>query len=147
MLTRARTLSPRAIACAVIALAPVVTLAPCHAQARLDVTSLQPLAKLAIANGEAHGTFVGPLARMLQQRVRSDESILIDATALNDLPRAGCKRVKFDIHQANIIEPTPAHTDSAPHEGKLVFALKVCSDGSLYIPAAGSAPSPAEPAK
>lgn len=93
--------------------------------ARMPVSELKPLLKLALERGQAHGVLTGDAAAYLQRRFGTTAPVEIDVRTLHPLPRPGCSRLEVTTRQNGVME-------KGEREDKTFrYQLNYCRDGDL----------------
>lgn len=114
---------------------------------REAVTSIRPLLIRAAATGEAHGTLVGPAADAIASQFVSRAPIEVDVVAIADLGKPGCKRLRVDTHQDQVVDRERARAPGQPGSPlparpmRLQYLISYCVDGSFAPGAKGAASS------
>ncbi len=110
-----------------VLLAALALLGTAYAQPlqRVPVHDVKPLLKLAIDQGNAHGTLVGEAAAFMRNRFGADAPIEIDVRTIQILRDPGCRRLEVVTRQAGVIEK--AH----PEDKRLAYQLNYCRDGRM----------------
>lgn len=93
-----------------------------HGQRKVFGSAHEVLA-LAIRDGSASGELSGEVAAHFNRQFNSTGPLRVEARAINDLAREGCKRVQLDTTK----EAVP--TAQGPRDLKLSIWLNYCLDG------------------
>ena len=110
-----------------IYLAVVLASHPAWAQAmeRVRVTSIKPLLKLAIEQGQTHGVLTGEAASLIRNKFDAQAPIEIDVRTILALREPGCRRLEVTTRQANVLEK------GTRRDQTLIYQLNYCQDGRM----------------
>lgn len=128
---------------------------PANAAAvREPVQAIQPLLISAIQQGQAQGVLVGPAADAIASQFVSRAPILVDVTVIAALPTPGCKRLRVDTRQDQVVDR--ARSTAAGKPGQLLpakpmrlqYDISFCENGTFAPGTRPAAPaSTAKPAE
>lgn len=90
---------------------------------RMVFTSAHEVLAQAIRNGSASGELSGEVAAHFNRQFNSTGPLRVEARAINDLAREGCKRLQMDTTKLAV------PTAQGPRDLKLSTWLNYCLDG------------------
>ena len=93
---------------------------------RMPITSIRPLLQEAAQTGAAYGVMVGRQIDALSAMYKTKSPIEVDAIAIRDLPKPGCKRLKVSTIQRNTVNPTNGKVGDSTY----VYEVSYCADGT-----------------
>jgi len=113
-----------------LAVASIAQAAVAEGAPRLLVEEPRLLRTLLVAaidspTGEAHGQISSDIAKMMSDRFRTTEPILIDITTERRYAQPGCRRLKIRFAQDGVVMPGA----SAPQNKTVDIGLNYCRDG------------------
>ena len=91
--------------------------------ARMPVTEIKPLLKLALERGEAHGVLTGESAAYVKQKFGATAALEIDVKQLHALPQPGCSRLQVTTRQNQVLEKSRREDQS------LIYQINYCREG------------------
>lgn len=96
---------------------------------RQAVTTVKPLLRTALDQGEAHGLLVGQAAQYIAQAFRSTAPIEIDVKTVRTLSEPDCKRLAVTTSQEGVVDFNREKRDTKPARTAFTYQFNYCRDG------------------